>query len=314
MPVGILRGVSRESLAAGRERLETLLASLGPAATPAAGTPEPGAPAAPRRGATAWTGEQPAGPGAGRSGAGPELGDELFSVTDLLASSAGVRRALTDPARGGDAKADLLRRLVGGKVSDPTLDLLSGLVRSRWAQASDLVDAIEALAVEAVLAQADRAGRLDTVEDELFRFSRIVAADQGLRDAFSARTAGVDRKSELVSRLLGGRAAPESLRLAVQAAGRPRGLRTEQVLEGQVEAAARRRRQVVAHVVAALPLDEGQRGRLSAALQRQYGRPVRLNIDVDPDVVGGLRVQVGGELVDGTVSARLDEARRRLTG
>jgi F-type H+-transporting ATPase subunit delta len=180
--------------------------------------------------------------------------------------------------------------------------------------ANDLVDAVESLAADVVLAGADVAGRLDAVEDELFRFSRTISGDQGLRDAFSARTAGADRKGELVTRLLGGRVAPETVRLAVQAAAHPRGLRTEQVLEGYVEMAARRRRQVVAQVVAALPLDAEQRRRLGAALQRQYGRPVRLNVDVDPAVVGGLRVQVGGEVVDGTVSARLDEARRRLAG
>jgi F-type H+-transporting ATPase subunit delta len=67
------------------------------------------------------------------------------------------------------------------------------------------------------------------------------------------------------------------------------------------------------HVVAAAPLTTEQRSRLEAALQRRYGR-VRLNVDVDPEVLGGLRVQVGSELVDGTLSARLDEARRRLAG
>jgi F-type H+-transporting ATPase subunit delta len=45
-----------------------------------------------------------------------------------------------------------------------------------------------------------------------------------------------------------------------------------------------------------------------------YGAAIQLNVDVDPDVVGGLRVQVRGEVLDGTVSTRLDDARRRLAG
>jgi len=165
-----------------------------------------------------------------------------------------------------------------------------------------------------VLAAAENAGRLDAVEDELFRFSRVVAADVGLRDAFSARSEGSERKSELVHRLLDGKAAPETARLAVQAAVAPRGLRTEQVLENFVEAAAYRRRQLVAEVISAVPLTERQRERLGAALRRIYGRPIRLNTDVDPAVVGGLRVQLAGEVIDGTVLARLDDARRRLAG
>jgi F-type H+-transporting ATPase subunit delta len=273
-----MQGVSRETFSAGQERLETLLARSAARADAAA------------------------------------VGGDLFGVTDVLAANPGLRRALTDPSRDGEAKAQLMTRLLAGKVGNLTIDLLAGLVRGRWSRAGDLVDAVEQLAVNAVLAAAEQAGRLDAVEDELFRFSRIVAGDQGLRDAFSTRTEGAEHKAALVRRLLVGKVAPETVRLAVQAAVAPRGVRTEQVLERCVEAAAQRRQQLVAHVVAALPLTEAQRARLGAVLQRQYGRPIRLNIDVDPDVVGGVRVEVAGEVVDGTVSARLDEARRRLAG
>ena len=271
-----MRGISRDSLAAGQERLETLLsaASTDPAV----------------------------------------LAEDLFGVTGALAGSPSLRRALTDPSRDGEAKATLAARLFSGKVSGAATDLVAGLVRSRWASAGDLTDAIESFAVSAELSSAERAGRLDAVEDELFRFSRTISGDQGLRDAFSARTQGSDRKADLVRRLLGGKAAPETVRLAVQAAADPRGMRTEQVLDGFVEAAAQRRRQLVAGVTVAVPLDQAQRDRLAAALQRIYGRPVRLNVDVDPAVVGGIRVELGGEIVDGTISGRLDEARRRLAG
>jgi F-type H+-transporting ATPase subunit delta len=270
-----MRGVSQESFAAGQERLETLLASGG---------------------------TDPRG-----------LADALFAVTELLDANPALRRALTDPARDGEAKATLVQRLFGGKVRGEAVDLVAGLVRARWGRSGDLTDAIEYLAVTSVLATADAAGRLDAVEDELFRFGRTIEGDQALRDAFSYRTPGGDRKVELVRQLLQGRAAPETVRLAEQAAAHPRGLRTEQVLEHFVQAAADRRQQTVAQVVAATPLTTEQRSRLEVALRRRYGR-VRLNVDVDPGVVGGLRVQIGSELVDGTVVARLDEARRRLAG
>jgi F-type H+-transporting ATPase subunit delta len=270
-----MRGVSQDTFAEGRERLETLLDT---------GSVDAAA-----------------------------LGEALFAVTDVLAANPGLRRALTDPARDGQSKADLVARLFGRRLPGEAVDVVAGAARGRWSAAGDLTDAIESYAVTCMLASADAAGRLDALEDELFRFARTVEADQGLRDAFSYRTEGGDRKAELIRRLLDGRAAPETVRLAVQAASRPRGLRTEQVLERLVLAAAERRQQVVAQVVAATPLTTQQRERLEAALRRRYGR-VRLNIDVDPEVVGGLRVQVGSELVDGTVVARLEEARRRLTG
>jgi F-type H+-transporting ATPase subunit delta len=271
-----MRGTSRESLVAGQERLEALLSARG---------------------------TQP-----------ETLADELFAVANLLAASAGLRRALTDPSRNGDAKAELVQQLLTGKVGGPALDLLAGLVRGRWGSPMDLTDAVESLAVSAVLAAAERADQLDSVEDELFRFSRLVAGNTQLRDAFSTRTEGDDRKAALVQRLLAGKAAPETLRLATQAAVHPRGLRTERALEAYVDAAAERRRQLVAHVVAAVPLTTVQRERLAAGLRRTYGRPIRLNVDLDPEVVGGLRVQVGGELIDGTIATRLDDVKRRLAG
>jgi F-type H+-transporting ATPase subunit delta len=141
-----------------------------------------------------------------------------------------------------------------------------------------------------------------------------VAGDPQLRDAFSVRSLGAERKAELVARLLRAKVSGETLLLATQAATAPRGLRTEQALERYVEAAAARRRQLVAHVVVSRPLSDAHRTRLASALARIYGRAPRLNVDVDPDVVGGLRVQVGGELIDGTMLGRLDVARRKLAG
>jgi F-type H+-transporting ATPase subunit delta len=271
-----VQGPSREAVAAGQERLEALLA---------AGTAD-----------------------------SASLGDELFEVTALLTANPGLRRALTDPARPAQARVALVSQLLRGKVSGQALEVLTGLVRSRWSSPIDLTDAVENLAVTAVLFGAEKADRLDAVEDELFRFGRMVAADVRLRDAFAARTVGSERKAELVRQLLEGKVAPETLRLAVQAALWPRGLRTEQVLEYYLEAAATRRRQLVAEVVAAAPLTSAQHSRLSAALRRIYGREIRINLDVDPAVLGGLRVQVGGELIDSTVLARLDHARRALAG
>lgn len=241
------------------------------------------------------------------------MGDELLAVSSLLGGNPGLRRALTDPTRQADAKADLVRQLLGGKLHAPALDLVLELVRSRWSAPVDLVDSAEDLGVAAILATAQRENRLDDVEDELFRFARTVAGDTGLRDAFSHRTVGAERKSELVRALLAGRARPETVRLAVQAATAPRGQRMEQALERYLAAAARRRRQLVADVISAVPLSAAQRNRLAASLQRIYDREMHLNLTVDPEVIGGMRIQVEGELLDSTVLARLGRAKRALS-
>ena len=241
-------------------------------------------------------------------------GEDLFAVTSLLDSSVRLRRALTDPARDGAAKGAFLRQTLGGKITPAALETVAALASGRWAAGRDLADACERVAVLAVVTQADRAGRLDALEDELFRFARTVAGNPALRDALADRTAPDADRASLVSRLLVDKASPEAIQLARRAAVSPRGVRAEKLLEEWVEVAAKRREQFVAHVVSAHPLTEQQRDRLAAGLARQYGRAIRVNAEVDPDLVGGLRIKVGDDVIDGSISTRLAEARRRLAG
>ena len=269
-----MRGTSGQSLAGALERIEPLLS----------------------------------GPEAGR------LGEELFQVASLLDGSVALRRALTDPSREGEAKADLVARLLGSQVSGTTVDVVSGLVRDRWSSASDLAEACEQLGVLAVLGAAEQAGTLEQVESDLFRFGRIIDADPALRAALSDRRAPVTDKAELVERLLSGKVSEQTLVLARRGVANPRGRRIEAVLDELGQAVAARRDRAVARVTSAIPLEVAQRNRLAAALERIYGRTVHLDIDVDPDVVGGLRIQVADEVIDATVVARLAGARRQLAG
>ena len=271
-----MQGSSRASLASGEERLEALL----------------GAPDVDRA----------------------AVADGLFAVAALLDGSGSLRRALTDPSQDGSAKAGLATRLLEGRLPGGVVDLVAGLARSRWSRARDLADAIEELAVTSVVAAAEAEGRLDRVEDELFRFGRTVEATPQLRSALSDGTASAERKTQLVEQLLAEKVAPETLRLVRQGVVEPRGLNLESALTRYGQVAARRREQLVARVIVALPLDEAHRERLSQALQRMYGRRVHLNVDVDPEVLGGIRVEIGDEVLDGTVGRRLDDARRRLAG
>lgn len=269
-----MRGTSRESLAQATERIESLLS----------------------------------GPDAER------LGEELLSVARLLDRSAGLRRALTDPSRGADDKAALVQRLLGGQSSEATLDVVSGLARGRWSTGRDLADACEELGVLATIGVAEQAGSLEQLEDELFRFDRVVDASPELASVFSDRSVSPERKAGLVERLLAGKASPQGLLLARTAVAYPRGRRLPAVLESIGDAIAARRDRAVARVTSAVPLTEAQADRLRAALDRVYRRSMHLDIEVDPDIVGGLRIQVGDEVIDASVVSRLAEARRRLVG
>ena len=189
---------------------------------------------------------------------------------------------------------------------------MSGLVRSRWSQSRDLVDVLEELASIADLTAAQKAGTLDDVEDELFRFGRIVSSNTELRAALTNRKATVSAKSELLGSLLGSRADAATERLVTRLVTAPRGRSLEAGLEALSKLAAERRDRMVAVVTSAVPLSDPQKQRLGAALAGLYGRPMHLNLDVDPAVLGGIRVQVGDEVINGSLADRIEDVARRM--
>lgn len=244
----------------------------------------------------------------------PALSAELFDVAALLDREKTLRRVLTDPSRSADARAELAGGLFGEQVSEEGAALLADAVRARWSRPRDLADAAELLAVEALVASAEQAGRLDTVEDELFRAGRVIAGSHQLRSALSDRSAPVARRVELLDDVLGAKVTEETMRLVRQAVTAPRGRSLDDSLETYGAVAAERRNRLVATITAAVPLTEAQRDRLAAILARAYGSEVQLNVQLDPDLIGGLRVEIGDEVIEGSVLSRLQDARRRLVG
>ena len=241
-------------------------------------------------------------------------GDELFAVARLLDSEHGLRRTLTDPARPAAAKAGLIRSLLGGKVSAETLELAAGLVSARWSAARDLADAAEELAVKALVIAAERSRKLDDLEDDLFRFGRVVAGQPDLRLALSDPDLPGERKRGLLGALLDGKATPVAQRLITEAAIHPRGRSLEASMDGYAKLAAERKQRLIAVVRVASALTQRQQDRLAAALAALYGHDVYLNIVLDPQVVGGMSVQVGDEFIDASVASRLAALRQRLAG
>ncbi|WP_114559347.1 F0F1 ATP synthase subunit delta [Desertihabitans aurantiacus] len=242
---------------------------------------------------------------------GATLSGDLFAVVDLLDQQPALRRALTDPGKPVSVRQQLATSLLQGKVGEGTLSVLTAAVEHRWASGRDFVAALERQAVRAVFASVAGGSGLDEVEDELFRFGRLVASDQGLRNAIADRAVSVGRREELVRGLLVDRAAPATTTLATRAV-RARERSFTRTLEGYLELAAQVRQRAVATVRVARPLEADQQARLQAVLTRQAGRPVAMHVVVDPAVLGGIRVELGDEVIEGTVAARLEEARRRL--
>jgi F-type H+-transporting ATPase subunit delta len=243
-----------------------------------------------------------------------KLADELYAVAHVLDGQPSLRRALSDASVRPEDRAGLARRLLAAQVGPDTLAVVETVARQRWSRPLDLVEATETLAIEAALDAADSRGELDSVEDELFRFSRIVAGDDDLARILGNRSAPREGKTALLDRLLTGKVSPVTERLVRNSLTSSHVHNAENEIERLSTAAARRRGQSVAHVVSAVPLTAAQEQRLTATLERLYGRTMGLQVQVDPDVLGGLVIRVDDEVIDGSVAHRLDEAGRRLAG
>jgi F-type H+-transporting ATPase subunit delta len=239
------------------------------------------------------------------------LGDELFSVVMVLDEEHGLRRALADPAKPGEEKAAVTRQLLHGKVTRAAEDLMADAASAKWASPGDFTAAVEELAIECYVVAAQNDGTLDDLEDSLFRFSRVISGQPDLRAALAggAPQAG---KQELVHNLLNRKVTGPALSLITQVATNPRGASPQAALDEAAQVAARRASEYLATVRVATPLDQARRSRLRTTLQAAYGKAVHLNVVLDPSVIGGMSVQIGDELIDGTASSRLAEVRREL--
>ncbi|RNL80019.1 F0F1 ATP synthase subunit delta [Nocardioides marmorisolisilvae] len=244
---------------------------------------------------------------------GAALGDGLLAAAAVLRDQVALRRAVTDPSTESEAKSGLARSVFGSHLDGKVLDLVAGAAGSRWGSSRDLPEALEKLGVTAIVKGADSAGEGDRLEDELFAFGRAVVENPDLRSALSDPARSVADKQGLVAALLDGKAASATVRLAREAVTGTHGTVTK-ALEEYSRTAAGARQRLVATVRVASALTAEQSTRLAAALGKENARPVHLNTVVDPSVVGGIHVEIGDFVVDGSISARVDDARRQVAG
>jgi F-type H+-transporting ATPase subunit delta len=239
------------------------------------------------------------------------LSTELFFIANVLGSNISVRRALTDPSRDAQAKGVFIKDLLASKVGAAALGLLTEISALRWSGAKDLVQVIEQLAIEAEASAANISGELDRVEDEIFTAATAFAGSTELRKAVTSDA--TNAKAVLVADILKG-ASGSTVKLVSQMVHAWRGRSIESAFADYQWALAARRNRVIALVRVAAPLSQAQLDRLTTSLTSKVGQPVRINIEIDPSVLGGVSVKFADEIVDGSVSNRLAGAARALAG
>lgn len=241
-----------------------------------------------------------------------ELGLQLLEFGDLLDRTSGLRRALTDPSRDAADKDRLLQAILGGKADPRVVTAISGLASNRWSLERDLAKAVETLGFEAAFASAQASGAMQRVENELFRIDRLLVGQRSLRTALGDQRMPADARANLIGSLIADQVHPITLDLVRWVVAHPHGRTFSASLSMLGEVAATLRDRQLAEVTTSRALAPAQIEKLGDAIERLVGISIQLNVTVDPDVIGGLRVQIGDRVIDATMLSRLNSAKREL--
>ncbi len=239
------------------------------------------------------------------------VASELFGVVDMLADQPALRRALSDPVQSDAKRAELATSVLADKISSPALSIVEGTVRARTQGGTDLMATLNRQGVRVVLTEADRQGELDQLSNDLFGFSRLIDQHPELWEALTDWTRPAADRSKLTEKLLAGKVTPRAELLAARSAKEAR-MGVREALAEYMSIAAELSDREIARITVAKKLTKRQTERLGAQLKQMQGREVAMQIAIDPAVLGGMRIEIGEHVIDGTIAARLQEAHRRM--
>ncbi|MEJ3404562.1 F0F1 ATP synthase subunit delta [Rathayibacter sp. YIM 133350] len=238
-------------------------------------------------------------------------GQALLGAGRVVGGSQQLAHAIADPGADPETKASLITAVFSSTVTPAALALLQEIGRQRWSRAADVLVGIEEIGLRVIAASAPAEV---SVDDELFSIARTVSENSELELALSSKLGDNAGKVTLLQKLLGGRASEQTLAILAHLVQQPRGRRMGELLRHAASVVADEAGYGVAVVTSAVPLPEAQVQRLASSLTAKYRRNIRINQVVDPTLIGGLRVQVGDDVIDGSIAKRLGDLRLQLAG
>ena len=243
--------------------------------------------------------------------AAAQIGTELFLVVDQLDRERALRVAVADQSLDASQREGIMNAVLGSKVAEPTKKVLSEAAKSEWSTPRELREGLINLGRRALLMGAEEQGQLEQVENELFGLSVLLEDEKQLAQLLSDRTATADKKRGLLASVIYGKVTMFTEALALQVIGRPESNPIDD-LAGVATQVAQLRGKTAARVTSAEELSDSQRETLAGKLEQIYGREIAIHSEVDPSLLGGMVIQVGDEVIDGSTRGKIARMRADL--
>ena len=241
------------------------------------------------------------------------IGNELFTITNVLDHNIQLERALTDPSRPVEDKVAVVKTLIGNEAHPLTMEIMSDLVARRWSRVSDIANAAEDFGVDGMMYYADHTNATLQVSIELAQLHSALLNLPVVRSKLYDATVPAEARIKLLYSLIGNADFNVvTKRLAEHATCNLRNRRYLQTIQWLINKFSRHMGESMVTVTTATPLSKEQVKKLVAIHSAKTGHPVHINSVVDSTVLGGMRIQVGDEVTDNTVVAQLQHLQRTV--
>lgn len=245
---------------------------------------------------------------------GEVLGDDLYGVATVLKSNNKLLQALTDPGRELPERVALVRAVFGGHIDAATLDVVSECVNAPWSHPEMLIKSIDDLGRDAFIFVAKANGEGEELAQELVNVMIAVEENRHLRIQLSELGVGKgENRSALARSIFSGRVSAIAVKLIENAAQSAEYGKLVQTFRHYAGRVAELGDKTLVVVTTAKPLTPAQKDRMRDIVDRKWSRPVLLTTVIDPDLIGGFRIDGGAGSFDTSVRTDLLEARLLLT-